>query len=73
MPTRTLFPDGSLGHKPGSSKPGPGEAFMPVSDLLAAFILERGRALPDEWQVDNGVADLHPDIRWCPGDRIPSE
>lgn len=49
-------------------------ANVEVSRQLALFVSERGYALPAEWiQLEDGTHDLHPDIRFAPGDRVPSE
>jgi hypothetical protein len=51
-----------------------GETRVSVTQQLYSFAKERAYANESEWiQLEDGTYDLHPDIRWCPGDRVPSE
>lgn len=50
-----------------------GGTFMAATELLAAFVAERGLAAEGCWVFgDDYVADLHPDIRWCPSEAAPA-
>lgn len=44
---------------------------IPCTYRLWDFATERGGVEPDEWDSPNGIANLHPDIRWCPADVVP--